>query len=451
MMSNLLRYVQRVAPILPILGLSFLLNLMPGSLHGNLSRAREARTLRLAAHSTHPVAVALFPDSLSRYPFLALSHNVIADSTGALNPFLDALRHLAVGTLGATEVVPILHIGDSHLQPDILSGTLRTHLQAHFGNAGRGLVVPLRLAQTNQPVDYAITSQNLWKASRMIRSSERLQAGVGGNLLFTLNTRVALDLWLKDVAQNEPFGRISLFSSANLKIWRGIVGRDTFLFRPSGLSRTLFQLTLPDTTSHIRLTAEKVPGRDSLFVYGMVLETGKSGVLYHNSGSNGARMVDFTRTPLFFEQAAALDPRLLIVSLGTNEASGSGFTPEIFYGYLDNFCRMLRQACPGVPILLTTPLACGKRYVVNRRAQYRPNPHMQKVRDIIVAYAAEKGFAVWDLFSTGGEQTMENWYAAKLLSADRMHATREGYLLQGNLLYHALMTQYNRYVESRAE
>lgn len=449
-MTRVLYNLRRVAPVLPVLLLSLLLNLLPGSLHGNLSRLKEERA-KGSARLEQPVPVALFPDSLSRYPFLSLSHNGISDSTGVLNPFFEALSHLAVGTLGATEVLPVLHIGDSHLQPDILSGTLRTHLQTLFGNAGRGLVVPLRLAKTNQPADYTISSANVWKASRMIRSSERLQAGVGGNLLFTLNTRVALDLSLKNSSGNEAFSRISVFSSPNLKIWRGVVGRDTFLFRPSGLSRTLFQLSLPDTTSQIRLTAEKVPGRDSLFVYGMVLETGKSGILYHNSGSNGARMVDFTRTPLYFEQAAALDPRLLIVSLGTNEASGTGFTPEVFYDYLDNFCRKLEKACPGVPILLTTPLACGKRYVVNRRAQYRPNPNMQKVRDILVAYASERGFAVWDLFSAGGENTMENWYGAKLLSADRMHATREGYLLQGNLLYHALMTQYNRYVESRME
>ena len=119
--------------------------------------------------------------------------------------------------------------------------------------------------------------------------------------------------------------------------------------------------------------------------------------------------------------------------------------------YLNAFYLSLRRTCPSVPILLTTPLACGKRYVVNRKAQYRTNPNMEKARDVILAFAAEHNLAVWDLFSVAGPNTMENWYTHKLLSADRMHSTYDGYLLQGNLLYHALIMEYNRYVDTRLE
>ena len=36
--------------------------------------------------------------------------------------------------------VRILHLGDSHIAGDYISGTIRTVLQKHFGNAGRGYV-----------------------------------------------------------------------------------------------------------------------------------------------------------------------------------------------------------------------------------------------------------------------------------------------------------------------
>ena len=42
-----------------------------------------------------------------------------------------------------------LHIGDSHIQADYLSHTIRTKLQKKFGNAGRGLISPLKIAITN--------------------------------------------------------------------------------------------------------------------------------------------------------------------------------------------------------------------------------------------------------------------------------------------------------------
>lgn len=35
-------------------------------------------------------------------------------------------------------------------------------LQKTFGNAGRGLIVPLKLAKTNEPRDYSIISDIDW-------------------------------------------------------------------------------------------------------------------------------------------------------------------------------------------------------------------------------------------------------------------------------------------------
>lgn len=42
--------------------------------------------------------------------------------------------------------VSIVHIGDSHVQADINTGTTRELLQYDFGNAGRGLISPLSLS-----------------------------------------------------------------------------------------------------------------------------------------------------------------------------------------------------------------------------------------------------------------------------------------------------------------
>ncbi|MDE6123515.1 MAG: hypothetical protein K2F76_09750, partial [Duncaniella dubosii] len=47
--------------------------------------------------------------------------------------------------------VSIVHIGDSHVQADINTSTVRELLQYDFGNAGRGLVSPLKICGTNQP------------------------------------------------------------------------------------------------------------------------------------------------------------------------------------------------------------------------------------------------------------------------------------------------------------
>ena len=67
------------------------------------------------------------------------------------------------------EVLSVVHIGDSHIQAEIGTSVTRELLQLDFGNAGRGLLSPLRLSGTNQPTDYAIESGSTWTAEKVMR------------------------------------------------------------------------------------------------------------------------------------------------------------------------------------------------------------------------------------------------------------------------------------------
>ena len=62
-----------------------------------------------------------------------------ADWSGLRKAFLES----------TTSPVSIVHIGDSHIQADISTGTTRELLQYDFGNAGRGLVSPLKMIGPN--------------------------------------------------------------------------------------------------------------------------------------------------------------------------------------------------------------------------------------------------------------------------------------------------------------
>lgn len=52
-----------------------------------------------------------------------------------------------------------------------------------FGDAGRGLIAPLRLSGTNEPPDYAIASSGKWTASRCTQVSPDEMPGVTGMAL----------------------------------------------------------------------------------------------------------------------------------------------------------------------------------------------------------------------------------------------------------------------------
>ena len=87
--------------------------------------------------------------------------NTIAQDT-ALNRFYAALHKTD------SNVVSILHLGDSHIQAGFFPGTTASYLQEDFGNAGRGWVFPFNIAGTNGPEDYRWNSTGRWQAARIV-------------------------------------------------------------------------------------------------------------------------------------------------------------------------------------------------------------------------------------------------------------------------------------------
>ena len=69
---------------------------------------------------------------------------------------------------------------------------------------------------------------------------------------------------------------------------------------------------------------------DSAVYYGFVLENGKSGVLYHAVGVNGARYVHWSWIDGMGAQAEALEPDLIVFQLGLNEAFMGSFNEARF-------------------------------------------------------------------------------------------------------------------------
>lgn len=187
----------------------------------------------------------------------------------------------------------------------------------------------------------------------------------------------------------------------------------------------------------------------------MARETGKGGLVYHAFGVNGATYEEFNR-----QQIAArfdtLDIDLVILSFGTNEAHAPHFTCAWMEEELDKLLASLRSAFPHSAFLLTTPpgsywkkkvrrkLKNGRRIYVNR---YIHNEQVEQVAEAQVTYGATHAIPVWDLYRMAGgkDYACRNWRMAGLQRPDHVHYTREGYLLQGQLLAEAILKAYQEY------
>jgi lysophospholipase L1-like esterase len=187
---------------------------------------------------------------------------------------------------------------------------------------------------------------------------------------------------------------------------------------------------------------------------GILQENDSSGVICHCIGINGATSENFMDDK-YMTEIQQLHPDLIIISLGTNEGFGS-YDSDNHYSMMESLFSMLRNSCPNVPILYTTPPGAfktiyGRRYRRHRRVyrkviRVEENRNIERATATIVRFAADHQVACWDLFNiAGGERyACRNWLSGNYFQRDRVHFVSDGYALQGDLLYEAIMNEYNK-------
>lgn len=171
-------------------------------------------------------------------------------------------------------------------------------------------------------------------------------------------------------------------------------------------------------------------------------------VSYIDKGVNGATCLTFTH-PERIAEIAALKPELLILSFGTNESHNRRYNINVHYNQMDELVKLLRDSLPNVPILLTTPPGSYESFRQRRRKRtYAINPRTATAAETIRRYAKNNRLLVWDMYDVvgGKHRACTNWTEARLMRPDHVHYLPEGYILQGNLLYQAIIKAYNDYV-----
>ena len=87
---------------------------------------------------------------------------------------------------------------------------------------------------------------------------------------------------------------------------------------------------------------------------GLAQETGKAGVVYHILGVNGATCESFNK-PERITEITSLNPDLVIMSFGTNEAHGRNYRSAEHRIQMMNLIKELKKGCINSEFLITTP------------------------------------------------------------------------------------------------
>lgn len=388
-----------------------------------------------------------YPFTISHYDFINYDSSRIEypGNARAMDHFYARLAEVVFEGKGQVNIV---QIGGSHIQADMMSGELRTRFQSFEGgqNAGRGFVFPYRLAHTNTPYGYYFAYSGKWKSCRNVEKKRACRLGMAGISAYTEDTAASLAVCF------EPDNDIKYHFNA-LKVYHD-VGPEVFQVQiDSAFLDTMWvdtaggftQIVLNDYMDSLGMQFVKTDSLQTGFMlYGMNLETDEPGIVFHNLGINGAATASFLRCQLLSLQLASLKPDLVILGLGINDAYGKNFSQREYERNYDMLVREIRKANPDVCILYTTN---NDSYI---RRRYL-NRNGIKVQESMKRLAKKQDAALWDMFEVmGGLNSIVRWQRYGLAKADRIHFTRPGYLLMGDLIFDALIRDFGDYLQRQS-
>jgi lysophospholipase L1-like esterase len=373
------------------------------------------------------------------YSFISPVFNRVSNPAG-LDSFYNKLYRLKTTGQGT---VSIVHIGDSHIQADFLSAVVRNGLQQFFGNAGRGLVFPYQLAQSNAPPDINSSAKIRWRFNRLAHPEIPINYGISGYGIKATSDGGAFNFSLKpDGRGPQSFNRLKFFTDNDTSdswLVRAENNDSLFLIKSDNGSLLVKEITLDKSASSFSITS--FPTENTKSFYGVSLENSNPGILYHTIGVNGARYDHYNGAVQFWQQLVALKADLFIISLGTNEAQASSFNETAFRQQVSLFVQLLKTASPEASILITTAADSYKHR--------KPNMVLKQINLSLVSYCDQNDIPSWDLYRvTNGYGSAHSWAKKRLMNRDRIHFTAEGYRIQGNLLFNALAKGYNNYTRN---
>ncbi len=344
----------------------------------------------------------------------------------------------------------IAHIGGSHVQADQWSMQLRHRLQTLSPGmrAGRGFVFPYAMAKSNTPWWYRPEYTGQWTAVRNVTRADSSILGIAGISATTRDTLAELKVSFRtDIHAGYPFRRVRVLhrpdSSYAVTAW----DRDSTLriARRVDEAGGFTEFTYDRYVDTLQLRIARTDSMQRQFTLrGIVLDGDDPGVVLHALGVNGASTTSWLRCQRFSEELALLEPDLVILSIGINDAHDPDFNAARYEANYRELIRRIRVAEPGAAILLTTNTdSYMKRRFVNKNAG--------AVRDAMLRLSANEGVGVWDSWGVmGGEASIRRWEKAGMAKADRVHLNRAGYELLGDLLFGAMIEKYGEHLKRMA-
>ncbi len=370
----------------------------------------------------------------------------------ALDPFYEALLRTAQGRAGA--LTRIGQYGDSSIATDLITYTMRRHLQQRFGDGGHGFVLIARGTMPYRHRDVRQRANDRWTLREIVREQDRSgRYGYGG-----VEFRPLPGAWAAfgTDAAGPVGGSVAHYEifyeqhphGGNVRIRIDHEAPRLLSTRGDAIADGFDRIDVPDGPHDMEI---RPGGGGPVRLYGVVMERDGPGVVYDSMGLVGARasrLLGFDADHIA-AQIAHRHLDLLILGFGGNDADDAASRTAKYEPMFRSVIERMRGGRRDMACLVFAPVDQGHRDVHGRIVT------MPAVPNIVASQrraAAAEGCAFYDTWhAMGGDGSMARWYRARpqLAFGDFRHATPAGYDVIGNRFYKALLEGFAQWLDAR--
>src|SRR5579864_2461050 len=365
----------------------------------------------------------------------------------------------------------ILQIGDSHTAADYFTGELRQKLQARYGNGGVGYLDAGRPHIGVHSGAMKVTASSGWTYHAIQRSDNigefwlsgfnAVATAPGEALTFASDTPVPFDQIEIEALRQPGGGAIDISLDGAIKSSADLGGSSVepvvLRLRPDGAP-----------SDRVRQIEIRTRGNGVVSIASIGIYQKQAGVSYNNIGYPGATidLVNKFDDKLMADSLRRLDPQIVVLVFGTNEASKPNLDAARYERNYEKAIARIRAALPNAQIMLVGPpdgaerpphclgkgpadAAChpappsdGSLWTEPADCDWHTIAHLDLVRDVERKIAARHGFVYWNWATINPNQCAAHQLVAAsppLMTPDHVHFTPAGYVKGADLFLNALI------------
>ncbi len=337
--------------------------------------------------------------------------------------------------------VNIVHFGGSHIQAGFWTEILMKnfHRQISDDNPIETFVFPFRAGMTNEPSYYRTLYKGQWTYSRNAKKNDSIPLAASGAAVITSDTNAQVGFDIVNKSFLFPYKKIGVYfdpkSSYELKL-----NLNNENYSVKNVSPFYTEYIFGQKNDSIFFQVKKKDSLNNpLVLYGFAVEDSLKNIGYYPFGVNGASSSSFLKCEYLTQQLAQINPDLVILSLGVNDAYNTGFSQKMFEKNYDSLIRVIKSVSPNAAILINT---INDHY----SSKKIPNINSLGVRNAIYNLQKKYDIGIWDMFEImGGLGSIKVWQKYDLAAKDKIHFKARGYYMIGKLMFDAINDSFIEY------